>query len=167
MSAEIERLRGRIEALELISVGVLTKIASEDADMRSGVAKMIESLWVTPVEGYLRPPSAASGTFSERLLGTSTRRAFNNPLSAFLLQESKTASLSEDGGVPVFFTDLLINARPASSGSIPAAVGYLLIAPSLPVAVFVSLAMIAVLHQTISELSAGAPLCAHCAPFSN
>ena len=51
MSAEIERLRGRIEALELISVGVLTKIASEDADMRSGVAKMIESLWVTPVEG--------------------------------------------------------------------------------------------------------------------
>ena len=59
MSAEIERLRGRIEALELISVGVLTKISSEDPDMRSGVAKMIESLWVTPVEGL--SPAALIG----------------------------------------------------------------------------------------------------------
>ena len=34
MSSEIERLRGRIEALELISIAVLAKVASEDLGMR-------------------------------------------------------------------------------------------------------------------------------------
>ena len=59
MSAEVETLRGRIEALELISIAVLTKIASEDADMRSGVAKAMESLWATPVDGL--SPVALTG----------------------------------------------------------------------------------------------------------
>ena len=51
MSAEIERLRGRIEALELISITVLTKVASEDAGMRRDIAVEMQSRCETPVAG--------------------------------------------------------------------------------------------------------------------
>ena len=47
----IERLRGRIEALELISITVLAKVASEESGMRQDVAVELRARCETPVKG--------------------------------------------------------------------------------------------------------------------
>ncbi len=50
-TAEFERLRGRIEALELISITLLTKVASEEAGMRQDVTVELRARCETPVKG--------------------------------------------------------------------------------------------------------------------
>ena len=44
MSAEIERLRGRIEALELICVVAITKLSDQDEGMRRDVSGALRSI---------------------------------------------------------------------------------------------------------------------------
>ena len=51
MSAEIERLRGRIEALELISIVAITKLASQDNSMRLDVSEAARSISESGVDG--------------------------------------------------------------------------------------------------------------------
>ena len=58
-TAAIERLRGRIEALELISVVAITKLATQDDGMRRDVFEMVRSISGSGVDGL--SPVALSG----------------------------------------------------------------------------------------------------------
>ena len=69
MSAEIGRLRGRIEALELISIAAMAKLASQDERMRRDTAEEIRYIAKFGVTGL---SSVALSGFREvlgRVLG--------------------------------------------------------------------------------------------------
>ena len=51
MSAAIERLRGRIEALELISIAAIAKLAAQDDGMRRDVLETMHGLSESGVKG--------------------------------------------------------------------------------------------------------------------